>query len=241
MAQAQPPTTTCPRPARSITGTRTTAGLAGANRALLPRHSRGPALRPRSWHPPTATRPAYPLPGLEQQDHHQRSGADRERRPVGFAAEDRWTDCMLRSGPAPSIEKPRLAAAISTVERMPLTSVIGLQSTGVQVPAHYADQKLTSPATTAIMLASATATASSADRGSTHRQRPRPARVRPQHQNAARAEQGVGEQRNDSGVQTVDARIGPATAYAIPTGTSIVVSTRPAIRSCGSQAGSLTA
>src|SRR6185436_12331096 len=29
-----------------------------------------------------------------------------------------------------------------------------------------------------------------------------------------------------------------ATAYAIPTGTSIVVSTRPAIRSCGSQAAS---
>ena len=66
----------------------------------------------------------------------------------------------------------------------------------------------TSPDTTAIMLASGHGAHRVAGRERQHdRENHRGERgVRPQHQDAARAEQRVGEQRDDGGVQAVDSR-----------------------------------
>ena len=66
----------------------------------------------------------------------------------------------------------------------------------------------TTPETIAIALASATARCGSpADSGSTTARITRRQRgIRAEHQDAARAEQRVGEQRHDRGVEAVDAR-----------------------------------
>ena len=85
------------------------------------------------------------------------------------------------------------------------------------------------------MLATATARAGSPAESSTTARITAARRNPAQYENAARTEERIGEERDDRGVQAVDPRHAEATAAAIPTGTSIVVSTRPAIRSRGSQ------
>ena len=65
----------------------------------------------------------HALAVLEQQDHRQCAGADRERRPVRSSAHDRLRRWPIgsRSGPSLSIEKPKSLGnwLISTVSAMP--------------------------------------------------------------------------------------------------------------------------
>ena len=158
--------------------------------------------------------PGKALAALEEQDHRERAGTDRERRPVGACRRGSARAMLhrLRSGPSLSIEKPEQLGQLADQHRQrdPVHVAVAdrlRQKLGDEAEPRKPARTHTAPETIAIMLASATARCGSPpDSGSTTAeddggQR----RVRPEHQDPARPEQRVGQQRDDRRVEPVDA------------------------------------
>ena len=154
------------------------------------------------------------LEALEQQDRRQRAGADRERRPVGLAAQHRLGDLhevaqrpgavdrkAEQLGQLADQHRERDAVHVAVADRLG-------QQLGDESQAHRADQDAHQPRHHRHHARQGHGAHRVASRERQHdRENHRGERgIRPQHQDAARAEQRVGEQRDDSGVQTVDSR-----------------------------------